>query len=74
MRHSKKQKYMTHEEVKIINQNWPRNDIDHRISSLGIKIIIITVVHMLKKLEERLNILNRHDDVLVFFLKKKDLN
>lgn len=46
---------------KTINQNWPRNDINHRISSQGIKIIIITVDYMLKKLEEKLKILSRHE-------------
>ena len=48
---------------KIINQNCLRNDIEDRIHSLGIKTIVITEFHTFKKLEERLNVLSRHDDV-----------
>lgn len=48
---------------KIINQNCLRNGIEDRIHSPGIKTIIITEFRMFKKLEERLNILSRHDYV-----------
>lgn len=52
-----------------INQCWPRNDRDVRISNKNIKIIIITVLCISKKPGERLQILSRDMAIIASQIK-----
>lgn len=61
--YSKKQDNIHTEDKNQLKLNQ-KNDIVDRINTQGIKIVIITVFHKFKKLEERLDMLSRYIEII----------